>query len=328
VAGFSSLQQIIEGAILAADSPLSIDHMISLFEREQPTRAQIREVLKEIEASCEGRGFQLKKVATGYRFQVRIEYGEWVSRLWEEKPQRYSRALLETLALIAYRQPITRGDIEEVRGVSVSTNIMRALLEREWIRVVGHRDVPGRPATYATTKNFLDYFNLSSLDELPKLSEIKDLNNISEELDLEENVVEETRIIDLEDIAQFAPDPVTDEELDQVTEDVKVIENNIHNLFPKLEDTDESTAADMVEAAVDAETNAVDLAEEPAEDEGDAAEAEAAQVEENTDAGEKLENSVQERLTKESEQFANVPQEILNAAFAEDDESEDKEEDK
>ena len=120
----------------------------------------------------------------------------------------------------------------------------------------------------------------------------------------------------------------TDGELDQVTEDVKVIENNIHNLFPKLEDTDESTAADMVEAAVDAETNAVDLAEEPAEDEGDAAEAEAAQVEENTDAGEKLENSVQERLTKESEQFANVPQEILNAAFAEDDESEDKEEDK
>ena len=328
MAEFPSLQQIIEGAILAADSPLSIDHMISLFEREQPTRAQIREVLKEIEASCEGRGFQLKKVATGYRFQVRIEYGEWVSRLWEEKPQRYSRALLETLALIAYRQPITRGDIEEVRGVSVSTNIMRALLEREWIRVVGHRDVPGRPATYATTKNFLDYFNLSSLDELPKLSEIKDLNNISEELDLEENVVEETRVIELEDIAQFAPDPVTDEELDQVAEDVKVIENNIRNLFPKLEDTDERTTADMIEEAVDAETNVVDYAEEPAEDEGDAAEAESAQVEENTDAGEKLENSVQERLTKESEQFANVPQEILNAAFAEDEESENKQEDK
>jgi segregation and condensation protein B len=328
VTEFSSLQQIIEGAILAADGPLSIDHMISLFEREQPSRAQIRQVLKSIEASCEGRGFQLKKVATGYRFQVRTEYGDWVNRLWEEKPQRYSRALLETLALIAYRQPITRGDIEEVRGVAVSTNIMRALLEREWIRVVGHRDVPGRPATYATTKNFLDYFNLSSLDELPTLSEIKDLDKINEELDLEENVVEEARVIELEDIAPFAPDPVTDEELDQVSKDVKVIESNIRNLFPKANDTDESAAADMIEEEVDVETKTVDLVGEPAEDQRNTAESEAAQIEENMNAGATQENPAQERLTKGSEQFAGVPQEILDAAFAEDDESEDKENDK
>ena len=151
-----SLRQIIEGAIFAADSPLTLDKILSLFEGDQPTREQVRDTLKKIEESCAERGFELKKVASGYRFQVRQEYSKWVSRLWDEKPQRYSRALLETLALIAYKQPITRGDIEEVRGVAVSTNIIRTLLERDWIRVVGHRDVPGRPATYATTKNFLE----------------------------------------------------------------------------------------------------------------------------------------------------------------------------
>ena len=151
----TELKQIVEGAIMAADQPLSIDQMISLFDKDQPARADVKEVLSEIESDCEGRGFQLKEVASGYRFQVRREYAEWVGRLWEERPPRYSRALLETLALIAYKQPITRGDIEDIRGVAVSTNIMRSLLEREWVRVVGHRDVPGRPAIYATTKTFL-----------------------------------------------------------------------------------------------------------------------------------------------------------------------------
>ena len=164
-----ALKQIIEGAILAADQPLSIDLMIHLFEHEPPTRAEVREALATITEECDGKGFELKEVASGYRFQVKTEYGQWVSRLWDERPPRYTRALLETLALIAYKQPITRGDIEEIRGVTVSTNIMRTLLEREWIRVVGHRDVPGKPAIYATTKSFLDYFNLSSLDELPTL---------------------------------------------------------------------------------------------------------------------------------------------------------------
>jgi segregation and condensation protein B len=186
----TKLKQIIEGAILAADTPISIDQLTQLFVTDVPERAEIRAALEEIITDCEGRGFELKLVASGYRFQVRHELGEWVSRLWQERPPRYSRALLETLALIAYRQPITRGDIEEIRGVSVSTNIMRSLLEREWVRVVGHRDVPGRPAIYATTKSFLDYFNLKSLDELPTLSEIRDLDKVNEELDLDDESYE------------------------------------------------------------------------------------------------------------------------------------------
>jgi len=230
-----ALKQIIEGAILAADQPLSIDAMIQLFEGEQPSRAQVREVLAEIESDCEGRGFELKQVATGYRFQVRREYGEWIGRLWEERPPRYTRALLETLALIAYKQPITRGDIEEIRGVTVSTNIIRTLMEREWIRIVGHRDVPGRPAIYATTKTFLDYFNLSSLDELPTLSEIKDLDRFNEELDLEEEIFEprslEMRPEDGEDV-----DAVQEANLEEVTERVNLIQENIRSLFPEEEE--------------------------------------------------------------------------------------------
>jgi segregation and condensation protein B len=140
-------------------------------------------VLVMLAGACEGRGFELKKVASGYRLQVRQEFAPWIRRLFEEKPQRYSRALLETLALIAYRQPITRGEIEEIRGVTVSSNIIRTLSEREWVRVVGHRDVPGRPAMYATTRQFLDYFNLTGLDELPPLSEIRDLEEIGREME-------------------------------------------------------------------------------------------------------------------------------------------------
>jgi len=135
---------------------------------------------------CEGRGYELVQVAGGYRFQVRQNLSTWVGRLWQERPPRYSRALLETLSLIAYRQPITRGEIEEIRGVAVSTNIIKTLQEREWVRVVGHRDVPGRPAMYATTRQFLDYFNLKSLEELPTLAEIKDLDNLSGDLPLED----------------------------------------------------------------------------------------------------------------------------------------------
>ncbi len=233
-----ALKQIVEGAILAADQPLSIDQMISLFERDQPARAEIREVLKEIETDCEGRGFELKKVASGYRFQVRQEYGEWVGRLWDERPPRYSRALLETLALIAYKQPITRGDIEEIRGVAVSTNIMRSLLEREWVRVVGHRDVPGRPAIYATTKTFLDYFDLNSLEELPTLSDIKDLVEVNEELDLEDEVMLGSTIeLDEDDIGDTTG--IEDADLAKVTEKVNAIQNNIRNLFDQKEKEDD-----------------------------------------------------------------------------------------
>ena len=168
-------KEIIEAAILAADGPLSIQQLGEIFEERSVSNQEIKQALAEIQKSCEGRGFELRKVASGYRFQIRVEYSDWVSRLWKEKTPRYSRALLETLALIAYRQPITRGDIEDVRGVSVSSNIIRTLIERDWIKIVGHREVPGRPALYATTKAFLDYFNLERLDQLPTLQEIKEL---------------------------------------------------------------------------------------------------------------------------------------------------------
>lgn len=181
------IKQIVEGLLLAAGKPLSLDNIAAIFEEhERPDREILKKALDEIADSCEGRGFELKQVASGYRFQVRQELADWVGRLWEEKPQRYSRALLETLSIIAYRQPITRGDIEKIRGVAVSSGIMRTLLEREWARVVGHRDVPGRPAIYATTRQFLDYFNLKNLDELPALAEIRDLAGLNQELGMDE----------------------------------------------------------------------------------------------------------------------------------------------
>lgn len=173
------IERVLEAVLLAAAEPVSVDRLMALFQPgELPDgdpRQAVRTALNEIEYALDGRGYELKRVASGYRFQVRQGLSPWVSRLFEEKPPRYSRALLETLALIAYRQPATRGDIEAVRGVSVSQNIMRSLLERGWIRVVGQRDVPGRPALYATTRVFLDYFNLRSLDELPPLAEIRAL---------------------------------------------------------------------------------------------------------------------------------------------------------
>ena len=178
------IQAIAEAALLAAGKPLSLDQLRELFsEEERPARQVMEHVMVLLENACEGRGFELKKVASGYRLQVRQEYAPWVGRLFEEKPQRYSRALLETLALIAYRQPITRGEIEDIRGVTVSSNIIRTLLEREWVRVVGHRDVPGRPAMYATTKQFLDYFNLAGLNQMPPLSEVRDLEEIGREIE-------------------------------------------------------------------------------------------------------------------------------------------------
>ena len=178
------IQAIVEAALLAAGKPLTLEQLRELFpEDERPIKKTMEHVMALLESACEGRGFELRKVASGFRLQVREEYAPWVARLFEEKPPRYSRALLETLALIAYRQPITRGEIEDIRGVAVSSNIVRTLLEREWVRVVGHRDVPGRPAMYATTRQFLDYFNLRGLDQLPPLSEIRDLEEIGREIE-------------------------------------------------------------------------------------------------------------------------------------------------
>lgn len=182
----AQLKCIIEGALLAAGETLNIDRFAALFEDfERPSPEVLRELLAEIGAEYAGRGIELKEVASGFRIQVRKEYGHWVSRLWTEKAPRYSRALLETMALIAYRQPITRGEIEEIRGVTVSSEMIKSLLERDWVRIVGHRDVPGRPALYATTHDFLDYFDLKSLEELPTLSELRDLDKVNPELQLE-----------------------------------------------------------------------------------------------------------------------------------------------
>ncbi len=178
------IPQVVEAALMAAGKPLTLEHLAALFdEGDRPDKPTLRQTLIDLAESCDGRGFELKEIASGWRFQVRQDLSPWVGRLWDEKPQRYTRALLETLALIAYRQPITRGEIEDIRGVSVSTNIVRTLQEREWVRVVGHRDVPGRPAMYATTRQFLDYFGLRNLDQLPPLSELRDLDAMAKQLE-------------------------------------------------------------------------------------------------------------------------------------------------
>ena len=174
-----NLSLIIEALLFSSSRPLSEKEILSAFDlRSPPTSSEIREALKSIEEKYSENSIELVKVASGYRLRIRQEYSPWVAKLWEAKPQKYSRALLETLALIAYKQPITRGEIEEVRGVSVSSQIIRTLLDRSWIKVVGHRDVPGRPALFSTTKDFLDDLNLSKLSDLPELPEIQ---NIPEE---------------------------------------------------------------------------------------------------------------------------------------------------
>ena len=170
------LAPLLEAFLLASGKPQSLERLFELFEEgERPEPPVFKKALELLRKSCDGRAFELKEVASGYRLQIREKFSPWVGRLWEERPQRYSRAMLETMALIAYRQPITRGEIEDVRGVAVNSHIVKTLLEREWIRVVGYRDVPGKPAMFATTKGFLDHFNLRNLDDLPPLAELREL---------------------------------------------------------------------------------------------------------------------------------------------------------
>lgn len=185
-----NLKALLEAILLAAAKPLTEDQLLNLFEEEErPPMGILRDALNELQEECESRGVELMKVASGYRMQVKQKWVPWVSKLWDEKPQKYSRALLETLALVAYRQPITRGEIEDIRGVAVSTSIFKTLLEdREWIRMVGHKEVPGRPALFATTKGFLDYFGLKNLQELPSLPDIMNLETAN--LDLLEQALQ------------------------------------------------------------------------------------------------------------------------------------------
>jgi segregation and condensation protein B len=245
------LKQILEAALLAAGQPLSHAQLGALFsDEERPPAGEISRALEQLSNDCTNRGIELKKVASGYRLQVRQDLNEWVSRLWKERPQRYSRALLETMALIAYRQPITRGEIESVRGVSVSTNIIRTLQEREWIRVVGHRDVPGKPALFGTTKTFLDSFDLQNLDDLPTLAEIRDMENLEPELQLEpvppaadvrdpeheasNESTDDSEIDDDQDQEMATDEDFTDEDFDAGFEDMDQLEAEIDNLLDEV----------------------------------------------------------------------------------------------
>lgn len=181
----NEIKHFIEAALLAAGHPLSVEQLQGLFDGESiPEKTQIREAIGKLAEEYEGRGITISEVASGFRIQVAADMADRLHKLWEQRAPRYSRALFETLALIAYRQPVTRGEIEEVRGVSVSTNIIRSLLEREWIRIVGHRDVPGRPALFGTTKTFLDYFGLKKLDDLPPLADVSDWESLRVQLNL------------------------------------------------------------------------------------------------------------------------------------------------
>ncbi len=192
------LKPIIEALLCAADGPLTVNHLHDLFtgDLDQPVKDDIRKVLHELVDEYQGKGLEIKQVASGFRLQVNPDYSIWITRLFQQKPPRYSRALLETLALIAYRQPITRGEIEAIRGVSVSSNMIKTLQEREWVKTLGHKDVPGRPSLYGTTNQFLDYFNLKTLNELPTLSELKDLDNFHPELALNDADISTDKLLD------------------------------------------------------------------------------------------------------------------------------------
>lgn len=199
----TEIRNFIEAALLAAGRPLNIDQLKGLFDgRMAPEKSEIREAIAALNEEYEERGIVISEVASGFRMQIKSAMADRLQKLWEERPPRYSRALFETLALVAYRQPITRGDIEDIRGVSVSSNIIKQLLERDWIRVVGHRDVPGRPAMFGTTKAFLDYFSLKRLDDLPPLADLSDWENLRVQLNLPE--VEDQVFSDVDDVADVA----------------------------------------------------------------------------------------------------------------------------
>ncbi|MDH5547778.1 MAG: SMC-Scp complex subunit ScpB [Gammaproteobacteria bacterium] len=273
------LKHIVEAAIFAASGPIKIEQIQKLFdEEEMPGKEAIRAVIERLQEDYQDRGITLSEVASGFRFQAVPMTTQWLARMWEEKPPKYSRATLETLALIAYRQPITRSEIEDIRGVSVSTNIVKSLQEREWIRVVGHRDVPGKPALYATTKEFLDYFDLKSLEELPPLAEIRNLDELDiafaeagemvEEV-TSEAVDEEESILSIADLAAEIMGEragvAREEEVEVIDEHVEIEEiveeaNELEHLMHVTEDMSSEFEAEM-EAAVHEFTEVADILE-------------------------------------------------------------------
>lgn len=218
------LRKVIEAVILAVGEPITVNRLLELFdEDERPEAKELREVLNSMQEDYAERGIELKELASGYCFQSRQDYSKWIARLWEERAPRYSRALLETLAIIAYRQPVTRAEIEDIRGVAVSSSIMKTLLERDWIKILGHRDVPGKPGIYGSTKDFLDYFGLKSLDQLPTLEEIKDLEQLVQKMDNQMEfegiaAAEQTEIVAETETGE--PGDVTEEIIAQSSEEV------------------------------------------------------------------------------------------------------------
>ncbi|WP_338525750.1 SMC-Scp complex subunit ScpB [Pseudomonas batumici] len=235
------LAPLLEAFLLASGKPQTLERLFELFEEgERPEPPVFKKALTILAKSCEGRAFELREVASGYRLQVREKFAPWVGRLWEERPQRYSRAMLETLALIAYRQPITRGEIEDVRGVAVNSQIVKTLLEREWIRVVGYREVPGRPAMFATTKAFLDHFNLKNLDDLPPLAELRELEP-EPMLDVEDAPVPES----LQALADASVDPEGAGEPKE--------ETSFHTLLLELDSMEEGIKTDFDDLLRDGE---------------------------------------------------------------------------
>lgn len=240
------LAPLLEAFLLASGKPQSLERLYELFEEgERPEPAVFKKALTLLGKSCEGRAFELKEVSSGYRLQIREKFSPWVGRLWEERPQRYSRALLETIALIAYRQPITRGEIEDVRGVAVNSNIVKTLLEREWIRVVGYRDVPGKPAMFATTKAFLDHFNLKNLEDLPPLAELREME-AEPVLDFDDAPVPQS----LQELADASAEPEEEKE-----------ETSFHSLLLELDSMEEGIKTDFDDLLRDAVDGAAPVSE-------------------------------------------------------------------
>lgn len=238
------LTKVVEAALLAAGRPLSLDELRDLVAAQGsgPTKPELRAALKQLQEDCADRAIEIREVASGFRAQVRAELAPWLTKLWEQRPPRYSRALMETLAIIAYRQPVTRGEIEDIRGVSVTTNIIRTLLEREWIREVGHRDVPGRPAMFGTTREFLDYFGLKKLDDLPELTALTDLESLRIQLELPgedeapaagegaqpDAAGEHAAVQDAGTVREFDPEPVAEELEDDLPMAANVVQLKTH----------------------------------------------------------------------------------------------------
>jgi segregation and condensation protein B len=259
------LKPIIEAALLASSQPMTVHQLGDLFnEADDVSQEQIAKVLEALAEDCDGRGVELKQVASGFRYQVRQEVHPWISRMWTEKPSRYSRALLETLALIAYRQPITRPEIEQIRGVVVSSNIIKTMEEREWIRVVGYRDVPGKPALFGTTRSFLDYFNLKSLDQLPPLSEIRDMEDPQMRFEQEPLTVRVARDLPIDPDEEAPSDTLDADETD--TGDTGIddtTDNTVDAQVPTTSTETDESGSDM-SPPVEHSTSTADEAANPA----------------------------------------------------------------